>query len=618
MNVHQFVSKWQPIELSEIAVAQSHFIDVCALIGHPAPTDVDPKGEFFTFEVITDKVGGNRGRADAWYKGRFIWEYKRPGSNLSKAYDQLLLYRESLGNPPLLITSDTHDIFIHTNFTNTIKKTYKIDFDILMGGQGLTLLRRAFFEPDSFKPAETKEQVTEATANTFINVANILQQWTQANNSNEDTERLAHFIIRVLFTLFAEDMGLLPDDLFTQLVDQYKQTTTAQLTDFAASLRQLFGTMRDGGLFGFYRVNHFDGGLFDDDYVPDMPTDIIHALRQACSQDWSNIDPSIFGALFERIIDQSKRSQLGLHYTSKQDIMLLVEPTIMEPLRNEWAFIKQKVRHNLQANNELAYSDLKGFSDRLSELKILDPACGSGNFLYVSLQQLLDLQKEVITFALQAGLPDIPLTVNPAQLYGIETNPYAYELAQITVWIGYLQWRFDNGFRDIPQPILRVLHNIQHRDAILTQIDGKPSEPEWPAADYIVGNPPFLGSRKMRPELGDAYCDALLQVYRTRIRGLPDLVCYWFDKAANLVACGQTNRVGLIATQAIRGGNNRQVLQHIKNIGDIFLAWSDREWILDGATVHVSIIGFASGRESVKVLDGQTVSDINSDLTLGR
>jgi hypothetical protein len=290
----------------------------------------------------------------------------------------------------------------------------------------------------------------------------------------------------------------------------------------------------------------------------------------------------------------------------------------MEPLRNQWALLKQQVRIHLQDNNfERAHSLLEQFSAHLSEVIILDPACGSGNFLYVSLQQLLDLQKEVVTFAAQSNLPEISLTVSPSQLYGIETNPYAHELAQITVWIGYLQWRFENGFRNIPEPILRVLNNIQHRDAILTFANGQPSEPDWPQADFIIGNPPFLGSRKMRPELGDNYCDYLLEVYSKRILGLPDLVCYWFEKAANIVAHGQTCRVGLLATQAIRGGANRQVLQHIKDSGDIFLAWSDREWILDGATVHVSIIGFDDGEETTKMLNGQRVASINSDLTSG-
>ncbi len=617
MNVQQFVSKWKVIELSEIAVAQSHFIDICTLLGHPSPTDVDPKGEFFTFEMTAEKPDGAPGRADAWYKGKFIWEYKRPGSDLSKAYNQLLLYRESLDNPPLLITSDTHDIIIHTNFTNTAKKIHKIDLERLLTGDGFDLLKNAFYDPDIFKPDETQQHVTEATANTFIDVANSLQQWVKTTNGTHDSERLAHFLIRLLFSLFAEDMNLLPDSLFTKLVNQYKQGTTKHLNDFITSLRQLFSAMRNGGVFGFYRIHHFNGGLFDDDFVPDMPTDIIYRLREACMQNWSNIDPSIFGTLFERIIDVSKRAQLGLHYTSRDDISLIVEPVLMQPLRTKWQTVKQKARDlSIQNKPEEAYSNLALFSKELSEIRVLDPACGSGNFLYVSLQRLLDLQKEVITFATQNALPSIPLTVSPAQLYGIELNPYAHELAQTTVWIGYLQWRFDNGFSDIEEPILRPLHNIEQKDAILANIDHQVLEPEWQEVDVIVGNPPFLGGgRRMREELGHEYVEQLFNLYRGRLPGGADLVCYWFEKARAMIESGKVKRVGLLATQSIRGGASRHVLGRVKQTGDIFMAWSDREWIQEGVMVHVSMIGFDSGLEETKTLNGNHVTVINSSLS---
>lgn len=617
MDVKEFVSKWKDIELKEITTAQSHFIDVCSLVGHLAPLDADHKGEFFTFEISAEKPNGEPGRADAWYKGKFIWEYKRPGSDLSKAYNQLLLYRESLGNPPLLITSDTHDIIIHTNFTNTAKKIHKIDFDCLLTGDGFNLLKNAFYDPDVFKPDETQQHVTEATANTFIAVANSLQQWVNATSGINDSEKLAHFLIRLLFSLFAEDMNLLPDSLFTKLVNQYKQATTTHLNDFITSLHQLFSAMRDGGIFGFYRIHHFNGGLFDDDFVPDMPTDIINKLREACMQNWSNIDPSIFGTLFERIIDVSKRAQLGLHYTSRDDISLIVEPVLMQPLRTKWQIIKQKVR-DLCSQNKLdeAYSTLALFSKELSEIRVLDPACGSGNFLYVSLQRLLDLQKEVITFAVQYALPNIPLTVNPSQLYGIELNPYAHELAQTTVWIGYLQWRFDNGFSDIEEPILHPLHNIEQKDAILTSIDHAVIEPQWQEVDVIVGNPPFLGGgRRMREELDDNYVDQLFELYHDRLPGGSDLVCYWFEKARAMLEQGKVKRVGLLATQSIRGGANRRVLERIKDTGNIFMAWSDRRWVQDGVMVHVSMVGFDAGSEEHKTLNGQAVTYINADLT---
>ncbi|HUW47148.1 MAG TPA: DNA methyltransferase, partial [Patescibacteria group bacterium] len=257
------------------------------------------------------------------------------------------------------------------------------------------------------------------------------------------------------------------------------------------------------------------------------------------------------------------------------------------------------------------------FAISIAKVRVLDPACGSGNFLYVALKQLLDLEKEAVALSGTLGLTRFFPTVSPMQLYGIEINRYAHELAQATIWIGYIQWLRENGFGIPSEPILKPLDNIWMMDAVLAyNKQGEPIEPKWPEADVIIGNPPFLGSRRMRPTLGDEYCDSLEQVYRERI-GRPDLVCYWFEKARSLIEKGKTKRVGLLATQAIRGGTNRRVLGRIKATGNIFMGWSDREWILDGAMVHVSMVGFDDGSEKKVVLNGSCVSSINSDLTSG-
>jgi type II restriction/modification system DNA methylase subunit YeeA len=622
MSVAQFVEKWSRIQLNEKAASQSHFNDICALVGHATPTDVDPTGKFFTFEANVDEdTAGARGWADAWYKGKFIWEYKGKRKNLDAAYQQLLRYRESLGNPPLLVTSDLETIVIHTNFTNTLSHVEVIDFDRLQA-DGLQVLMDVFYNPEAFRPTETQEKVTEKTADSFVEFARSLQKQSVGQGAYS-SERLAHFVVRILFCLFAEGIGLLPDKVFTNLVKhRYKDQTAEQ---FTKSLRILFAAMREGNsVFGAHPIPWFNGGLFDDDFVPELVSQNVRELLAACNKNWAGIDPSIFGTLFERIIDESKREQLGLHYTSKDDILLVIEPVLMAPLRTKWRKIQVEARSQIESGTPLAaYLLLKKFSDELVTLKILDPACGSGNFLYVALRELLDLQKQVIVFAEEHALPEIALTVNPQQLYGIEINSYAHQLAQITVWIGYIQWRYENGFADMQEPILRELKGIENRDAILYtnlpvgETEGVKAalEPVWPDVDVIIGNPPFLGSRKMRPVLGNDYCDALLKVYEKKLDGMPDLVCYWFEKANRHIADGKVNRVGLLATQAIRGGANRQVLDHIKNSGDIFLAWSDKEWVLDGAIVHVSIVCFDDGTEESKSLDGNIVPSINSDLT---
>ena len=609
MTAQQFVKKWSKIQLKERTTAQSHFNDICALVGHKTPLELDPKGEFFTFEASAEKPEGEHGWADAFYRGKFIWEYKGPHHNLDAAYQQLLLYKDSLGNPYLLITSDTQEIRIHTNFTNTVKKVHRITFNDILSGSGVEILRQAFNNPETLKPAETPEQVTKASAKQFVAVANLLQKYEE---KKLDPERLAHFIIRLLFCLFAEDLGLLPEKVFTNLVKQNLPTE-----QFRQSLKNLFAIMRTGGMFGFTRIPHFNGGLFDDDFVPDELPDIAPSLRDASVQDWSSIDPSIFGTIFEEILDEDKRkrAQLGAHFTSKEDILLVIEPVLMQPLREKWQNIKLQAESMAHAGkSKEAYKLLQDFSNEVASIRVLDPACGSGNFLYVALRQLLDLQKEIITLAARLNLPVIPLTVGPQQIYGIEINSYAHELAQITVWIGYLQWRAENGFAEMDEPILKPLHQIENKDAIIDLKTGK--EPKWTVSDVIVSNPPFLGGNRIRAELGDKYVDSLFKLYEGRVPAFADLVCYWFEKARAQIESNNTKRVGLLATNSIRGGVNRHVLERIKESGDIFWAQSNRDWVSDdGTAVNVSMVGFSKESIPTKFLDNSIVSSINADLT---
>jgi type II restriction/modification system DNA methylase subunit YeeA len=246
---------------------------------------------------------------------------------------------------------------------------------------------------------------------------------------------------------------------------------------------------------------------------------------------------------------------------------------------------------------------------------VLDPACGSGNFLYVAINLLLDLEKVVIAYAANRDASVTP-HVSPTQLAGIEINPYAQQLAQVVIWIGQLQWKHQNGFAPPRNPVLQPIENIRLMDAILDLTDAEhPKEPEWPKAEFVVGNPPFLGGKKMRTELGDEYMDNLFPIWRERVRPEADLCCYWFEKARRHIEEGKCKRTGLLATQGIRGGANRDVLKRIKDSGEIFFAESDRPWILDGANVHVSMVGFDDGNESLRILDGGPVPQINSNLT---
>ncbi|MGD9676193.1 MAG: class I SAM-dependent DNA methyltransferase, partial [Candidatus Bipolaricaulia bacterium] len=251
-----------------------------------------------------------------------------------------------------------------------------------------------------------------------------------------------------------------------------------------------------------------------------------------------------------------------------------------------------------------------------ADTKVLDPACGSGNFLYVALRELLDLEKEVIALGMSLGFPYSMPTSDPRQLYGIEINEYAHELAQATVWIGYIQWLHENGFGWPAEPLLKKLDNIEHKDAILAfDANGNPVEPEWPEATAVIGNPPFLGNHKLRGELGDQYVEGLFALYEDLVPGTADLCCYWFENARAMIAAGRLKRAGLLATQGIRGSGNRKVLERIKETGEVFWAHSDRDWVLDGAAVHVSMIGFDNGAETERELDGESIEEIHADLS---
>jgi len=636
LTPREFVEKWRHASgLKERSAAQEHFIDLCRMLGHATPAEMDPEGERFCFEAGATKHSGGQGWADVWKRGFFAWEYKGAHADLDKAYDQLLQYREALENPPLLIVSDLETIRIHTNFTNSVKTVYEVTFDDLLDTHTRRHLHHAFFDPQQLKSLHTPEQVTEKAAAEFGRLAEQLRAYGDGTTNDE----IAHFLIRLLFCLFAEDAGLLPEGLFTTLI----QRTQGKSKAFVGQLRQLFAAMQDGGWFGSEEIRHFDGHLFDGAKVLELDGDGMHTLARLSQLDWSSIEPSIFGTLFERSLDPSKRSQLGAHYTGRDDILLIVEPVLMAPLRRRWEEVQTQARE-LAAKRDAAPTQsartrqqnvlgslLQAFGREIAAVEVLDPACGSGNFLYVALRLLLDLEKEVSVLGGQLGLGMFWPAVAPEQLHGIEINPYAHEIAQVTIWIGYIQWMQDNGYGFPSEPILRPLDAIRRMDAVLAyDEDGTPVEPAWPVADVIVGNPPFLGNKRMVGELGETYTAQLRELYSDRLPGGCDLVCYWFEKARECISGGRAKRAGLLATQSIRNGANRETLRRILESGGVFYAQADRPWILDGADVRVSMVGFDDGSSPLRRLnettDGtssdalaraQQVKRINANLTAG-
>ncbi|CAG9933756.1 DUF559 domain-containing protein [Candidatus Nitrotoga arctica] len=760
MTPQQFIQKWKDNPLKERASYQLHFIDLCALVSvpHPSPSSYDT----YCFERGATRTGAGQGWADVWKQGHFAFEYKATRRNLGEALKQLMTYALALDNPPLLVVCDTNIIEIHTHFTNAPSEVHTIALEEISEPENLDKLRWLFTDPDKFHPKRTITQITEEAAGKFAALAQSL------NARGHASQTVAHFLNQCLFCLFAEDAELLPGKLFERLLDK-SQTDPVKLF---TRLEALFTSMRKGGDFGADDIAWFNGGLFEKVEVLPLESAEIKILFQASKLDWSGIEPSIFGTLFERGLDPKKRSQLGAHYTDQKSILRIINPVIVEPLAAEWevahaviaTYIAKRKKSGDKAERD-AQAVFITYLERLKAFRVLDPACGSGNFLYLALRTLKDLEHRANLEAEALGLQrQITIECSPANVLGIEINPYAAELARVTVWIGEIQWMLKHGYPIRKNPILQPLDHIENRDALLSfpspsgkgtrgkgavcsdtnippelrafarelrqnqtdaenllwmllrdrrfagkkfrrqhpvppyvidfycheanlavELDGSqhadnieydeartkfiaeqgirvirywnnqvlqetesvlqdlwnelaasPSplaplpegegdivEAQWPAVNVIIGNPPFLGDKKMRSELGDEYTEALRKCYVDRVPGGADLVTYWFEKSRAQIEAGNCQLSGLVATQSVRKGSNQKVLARICDTTRIFNAWRDEEWINEGAAVRVSLVCFGSLslRERAEgegaVLDGKTVENIHADLTAG-
>jgi hypothetical protein len=617
LSPQNFIAKWGPggpaFNLNEEQGAQSHFLDLCELLDVPKPgTSSD-----YRFEEKGTLIGGHTGYADVFKRGYFAWENKAPGKNLDVALKQLLSYSLAMENPPLLVVCDRLIVRIHTQFNGHPSETYTLRLDQFDQPEKLALLRRLWTDPESFRPKKTTRDITEAAARSFATLAE------QLRKRGNDPEQVAHFLTQCLFCFFAEDVGLLPGRMFERLVNN-RQLMTDVLTN---GLAELFEKMRDGGLYGPDHIPWFNGGLFQKIVVPKLTILDVTELRNAAGLNWSAIDVSIFGTLFERGLDPKKRGQLGAHYTDPATIMRVVEPVVVRPLLAAWDAASKEVATSMakskrrnDSHHRAAQAQFISWLQRLEDWRVLDPACGSGNFLFLALKALKDIEHKSHLDAAALGLDrQQDLVTGPDNVLGIEINDYAAELARVTIWIGELQWRIDHGYPFKSNPILEPLEHIECRDAILapapTAGGGEMArvEAEWPPASVVIGNPPFLGASRKRGELGEDYTRALDAAYAGRVPGNADLVCYWFAKALKAIEQDSLGAAGLVATNSIRGGANRKVLDAIVARSRIFEAWSDEPWVNEGAAVRVSIVCFGHGDGAV--LDDRPVGQINADMT---
>jgi len=714
MTPQDFIDKWGPggpaFHLNEEQGAQSHFIDLCDVLGVPRPGSE----EGYIFEkqtlVLGHVIGQARGYADVFKRGAFAWENKAPGKNLDAALRQLLNYSSALSNPPILVVCDRLQIRVQTQFTGHPTEKFTVLLQELAQPDKQALLRRIWLNPESFRPKITSRDITEVAAKSFATLADSLRKRGPAQAQDPagfqaHADEVAHFLTQCLFCFFAEDVGLLPGRMFDELVNNRK-ITSDRLT---GGMSNLFNVMRDGGMYGNDDIPWFNGGLFKTVKVPLLTVLDVTELRNAAALNWSAIDVSIFGTLFERGLDPAKRSQLGAHYTDPATIMRIIEPVLQRPLLQIWDLLAPeligllaKSKRKNDINYKLALAKFVAWLDHLKNYRVLDPACGSGNFLFLGLKALKDIEHKSHLEAAAMGLDrEADLVTGPHNMLGIELNEYAAELARVTVWIGELQWRLSHGYEFKKNPVLEPLDNIECRDALLSfdvvssvvgsgsgkearagqtpaahtlrflkspQMSAPPApltaasgcsklgsdpspkgagsdpnlrvtgdalqsktvraepfdklrtgpvEASWPWASVVVGNPPFLGDKKMRSELGDDYTEALRKVYAGRVPGGADLVTFWFEKARSAIEKQGLGAAGLVATQSVRAGANRKVLVRIAETTRIYEAWSDMPWVNDGAAVRVSLVCFGWSGNGV-ILDGVHVLKITPDLADGK
>ncbi|MFA7281182.1 MAG: DNA methyltransferase, partial [Sterolibacterium sp.] len=629
-----FIARWQHADGSELANAQTFVRELCELLGVPVPDPAraDTADNVYVFErriVFRHGDGGSsEGRIDCYRRGAFVLEAKKLRSGGTRSFDDALMraraqaegYARALpvdeGRPPFLVVVDVGNVIeLYAEFSRSgatytpypDPRSHRIALADLSREEIRERLRLLWLEPLALDPARKTARVTREIAAHLADVAKSLEAAGHA------PEAVAGFLTRCLFSMFAEDVQLIPKGAFTELLLSLRDDPG----QFVPLIGALWQEMDRGGFSVVLRhvLPQFNGKLFKNPSVGSLVIALTKAqiglLIEAAKADWTLVEPAIFGTLLERALDPAERHALGAHYTPRAYVERLVLPTVMEPLRQSWQYVQAAAL--LLANegkDKEAIAEIRAFHRRLCELRVLDPACGSGNFLYVTLEHMKRLEGEVLNQLHefghgQAQIETEGFAVDPHQFLGLEINPRAAAIAELVLWIGYLQWHFrirnKNAGAGLPNPILRDFKNIECRDAVLayekmeyvmdargiavSRWDGKtmkihpvtgekvpdetaqvpleryvnPRCAEWPAADVVVGNPPFIGASTMRAALGDGYVDSLRGAWR-EVPDSADFVMFWWHHAAELVSAGKLSRFGFITTNSLRQTFNRRVL----------------------------------------------------------
>ena len=739
-----FIAKWKGTAASELATSQSFLIELCELLGVERPHATAEQDYMFERPLTFHHADGSKspGRVDLYRRGAFVLESKKLKAGAhTRGFDEAMLrahsqaqnYARALpaaeGRPPFLVVVDVgHRIELYSEFSRSggsyvpfpDPRSHRIALDDLRDAAIRERLRKVWLEPLALDPSRESARVTREIAARLAELAKSLER------SGHDAEAVAQFLMRCLFTMFAEDVRLLPKDSFRSLLQTHAEKPEVAMR----MLAQLWRDMDGGGFSAVLAADvlRFNGKLFKQPDTLPLDKPQIDLLIDAARADWKHVEPAIFGTLLERALSPGERHKLGAHYTPRAYVERLVLPTVIEPLRGEWSDAKAAALVQLaeaelareegmrgtgmksnaerlkQYNAELhkARDILLDFHKRLCGVRVLDPACGSGNFLYVTLEHLKRLEGEVLNTLEEFGLSRLGVseqtgldiggeraisteaqTVDPHNLLGIELNPRAAAIAEVVLWIGYLQWHFrTRGDVRPPQPVIRDFRNIENRDAVLaydrveyvtdahgvpvTRWDGEtmkvspvtgekipdesarkpveryvnPRKAAWPAADFVVGNPPFIGSKRMRDALGDGYVDAIHEAW-PEVSQATDFVMRWWHHAALLTARGALQRFGLITTNSLRQAYVRRAVEpHLVGTPPLSLVFAvpDHPWVdsEDGAAVRIAMTVGEAGRKSGRLVavigeraeaeegnDDLVISTqaqtgrINADLTVG-
>lgn len=731
-TIDSFVAEFSASGGSERANAQLFVIGLCEVLGLPRPDAAreDTAHDDYVFErkIAFRHPNGTTtpGWIDCYKRDAFILEAKQSRKRTTKGNpDQLALPGEAFlpktghaiqgtrqwdrvmvqarkqaedyaralpvdhGYPPFLLIVDVgHVIEVFADFSGQGKnyshfpdrQSYRITMDDLRDPAVQDRLRTIWEDPQSLDPARRSAAITRDIADRLAIIARRLEK-------RHDPKTVAEFLMRCIFTMFAEDVGLLPRDSFKDLLADMR--TKPQ--DFVPAMESLWRDMDEGGYAGAIRatVRRFNGSLFKDRTALPLDPDELNELCIAAGRDWQDVEPAIFGTLLERALDPRERSQLGAHYTPRAYVERLVVPTIIEPLRSDWDAVQGAVRDlKDKGQDREALNRVRAFHRQLCTTRVLDPACGTGNFLYVALELMKRLEGEVLeAIADLGGQPDrysdFPdeagahrvgrklaagggrFSVDPHQFHGLELNPRAVPIADLVLWLGFIKWQIRTGV-DLTDPVLDAYGTIRQQDAILAHDGERPALDEhgqprhrwdgitrrkhpvtgedvpdpaatvpitefinprrapWPEAEFIIGNPPFIGGKDMRAELGDGYAEAAWKA-RPDIPGGADFVMHFWDEAARRLAAkgtkarpNPTRRFGFITTNSITQTFSRRVMeQRPKGEPPLSLVFAvpDHPWLKSADRAAVRIAMTVAQRGAAEGVLGKVAheSGLNTD-----